>query len=488
MALVALVAIAVVASLAPVAAQSSTSTCSVPKPSYSAPSIASGYTAAPIATGLFQPRGILLDTSGRILVVERNRGIVALTLNDGGGICLSVKENKTVVANKNLNHGIALSNDGKTLYASTMEAVFSWAYDPESGSTGANKTLIVGMANGDHITRTLLLSQKVPGILVVSRGSGDNIDKEVVDIKVTRSQLKAFDLNTIGNKTYDFTKDGTLIGWGLRNAVGVAEDPSTGAIYTVENSVDDLRRLGKDIHTNNPGEELNFHGYLNGTKTAEQGGNYGYPQCLAAWDVNDIPENRNLTVGKQFAVDITDKINDDFCQKERIPPRLTFQAHQAPLDIKFSADGKEAYVTFHGSWNRDIPVGYKLSVISFSGGFPTAPSDSNNSTTDVLSIANSITCPHGSLAGIPDSYPCFRPVGLAWDKNERLFMSSDATGEIWVISKRNEVAPAPTTSEGSADTGKPAATTTGGVKMWGVGSLEVVMLLAGLLAHAEDAN
>jgi glucose/arabinose dehydrogenase len=206
------------------------------------------------------------------------------------------------------------------------------------------------MNNGDHVTRTLLLSQKVPGILVVSRGSAANIDEEVVDIKVSRAQLKAFDLNSLGNKTYNFTEDGTLIGWGLRNAVGVAEEPSTGALYTVENSADDLWRLGQDIHNDNPGEKLNFHGYLNGTKTAEQGGNYGYPQCYAAWNVNDLPEHGNLTIGKQFAVNITDSINDDFCQKERIPPRLTFQAHQAPLDIKFSADGKDAYVTFHGSW------------------------------------------------------------------------------------------------------------------------------------------
>src|SRR5579862_7053808 len=103
MELVALVAVAVAASLAPVAAQSPTTSCSVLKPSYSAPSVASGYAAAPVATGLFEPRGILFDTSGRILVVQQNRGIVALTLNDGGGTCLSVKENKTVVTKNGVN-------------------------------------------------------------------------------------------------------------------------------------------------------------------------------------------------------------------------------------------------------------------------------------------------------------------------------------------------------------------------------------------------
>jgi ABC-type Fe3+ transport system permease subunit len=104
MELVALIAVAVAASLAPVAAQSSTTSCSVLKPSYSAPSVASSYAAAPVATGLFKPRGILFDTSGRLLVVEQNRGIVALTLNNGGGTCLSVKEKKTVVASNDVSN------------------------------------------------------------------------------------------------------------------------------------------------------------------------------------------------------------------------------------------------------------------------------------------------------------------------------------------------------------------------------------------------
>ena len=30
---------------------------------------------------------------------------------------------------------------------------------------------------------------------------------------------------------------------------------------------------------------------------------------------------------------------------------------------------------------------------------------------------------------------CFRPAGLAFDAKGRLFMSSDETGELWVITK-----------------------------------------------------
>lgn len=58
-------------------------------------------------------------------------------------------------------------------------------------------------------------------------------------------------------------------------------------------------------------------------------------------------------------------------------------------------------------------------------GTPVAPSDSNSATSDVLSNADLSRC--------PDS--CFRPVGLAWDGQGRLFMSSDSTGEIYVLQR-----------------------------------------------------
>lgn len=47
--------------------------------------------------------------------------------------------------------------------------------------------------------------------------------------------------------------------------------------------------------------------------------------------------------------DQNNTVNDTFCA-ERTPPRLTFQAHMAPLDIKFNDSASEAWVTFHGSW------------------------------------------------------------------------------------------------------------------------------------------
>lgn len=273
-----------------------------------------------------------------------------------------------------------------------------------------------------HVSRTLLLSQKVNNTLLVSRGSSENVDLVAQQLSSGHSQIRAFDIGNLpSGRPYDYSSEGTLLGWGLRNSVGVAEHPITGGIFSVENSADQVERNGTDIHQDNPAEEMNYHGFLNGS-TENQGGNYGYPDCFTLWGT-DIPNIGNLTVGSQFALDPSSTFNDTTCARDFVAPRLAFQAHSAPLDLLFNSDGTAAYVTFHGSWDRTGAVGYKLSVVRFADGQPVAPSSSTNATADVLSNADLSKCPDG----------CFRPVGLAWDGQGRLFLSSDATGEIYVL-------------------------------------------------------
>lgn len=114
------------------------------------------------------------------------------------------------------------------------------------------------------------------------------------------------------------------MGWGLRNSVGVAEHPVTGGIYSVENSADQIERTGTDIHQDNPGEEMNYHGFLNDS-TEDQDGNYGYPDCFALWGIDGFPDKGNMTVGSQFTLNPSDTLNDTTCAQDRVPPRLTFQ-------------------------------------------------------------------------------------------------------------------------------------------------------------------
>ncbi|KAK0924463.1 hypothetical protein LTR29_018159 [Friedmanniomyces endolithicus] len=430
--------------------------------SYAAPSVASGYVARLVANNLTKPRGIKFDSNGALLVVEQNVGITALTLADAGQGCLSVASRKTVINDSTLNHGIELSSDGATLYASSPESVYSWSYSTQSQTnTSSPKTLVSNMTTSDHTTRTLLLPQHAPGLLVVTRGSTANIDPLAEDITTGHSQIKAFNLTNQTSTPYDFDTAGLLLGWGLRNDVGIAEEPLSGGLYSVENSVDQMTRLGVDIHQNNPGEEMNFLGYLNGTYSPNQGRNFGYPECYAAWNVSAIPEF-NGTVGMQFAIgSLNSTDNDTTCDAaNRQAPRLTFQAHMAPLDILFNSAGTAAWVTFHGSWDRTDPVGYKVSVVKFANGDAVQASDSLTAAVDIVTNANQSACPTG----------CFRPVGLAWDKAGRLFMSSDATGEVYAIlrddgsqvsaagSNATGTIPSATASSGSGTSGGASST------------------------------
>lgn len=123
-------------------------------------------------------------------------------------------------------------------------------------------------------------------------------------------------------------------------------------------------RNGKDIHDTNPAEELNFLGYVDGTKSSAQGANFGYPDCYTAWDVGIIPE-WNGEVGEQFA--ILNSSFDKVCS-ERQAPRLGFTPHTAPLDILFNDEGTAAWVTFHGSWDTDVPVGKSIDQTLLSTG------------------------------------------------------------------------------------------------------------------------
>ncbi|KAF2002884.1 soluble quino protein glucose dehydrogenase [Amniculicola lignicola CBS 123094] len=444
-------------------AQSSTTassaTCSSTiAPQHGQPSVAAGWNVQVVASGLTDPRGIIFDRSGNLLVVQQGYGISSLQLTNDNGACVRAQgDPRDIVVDATLNHGIELSDDGATLYASSPSAVYAWDYDGNDGgrNTSGPRTLINEMGDEDgHVTRTILLSRQVPGMLLVSRGSMSNLDPAALDIGTGVSTIKAFNISNVTDQAYKFAEEGTLMGWGLRNSVGIGEDPATGAIYSVENSVDNFQRDGENIHQNNPGEEMNFHGYLNGTEAEEQGRNYGYPTCYAAWDVDEIPNNDQIQVGTQFAIGNQNSTNNDtLCQNDRVAPRLTFAAHMAPLDIKFNTNGTAAWISFHGSWNRDVPIGYKLSVVAFENGSPTAPANSNTAAIDIMTNPDVSRCPD----------ECFRPVGLAWDSQGRLFMSSDSTGEIYVITRdqggsANEASPSSGLPSSATAATSPSAT------------------------------
>ncbi|KAF2640048.1 soluble quino protein glucose dehydrogenase [Massarina eburnea CBS 473.64] len=392
--------------------------CATINPAF-APTWGTGFSGRVVMNGLKAPRGLVVDSLNNLLVVESGgAGVRWVQLKDNGGTDVCVGTSKQLISERGLNHGIDLSADGKTLFVSSMSTVWSYPYDAAAGTVGTRKTLITGMSNSGHSTRTILTSKKNPDQLVVSVGSNANIDSATSQQSSGRSQLRTFSISKISQASVAYTT-GEVLGWGLRNSVGVTEN-SLGGIWSVENSVDDMKKGTTDIHNTNPCEELNYHGTLAGS-SAEKGANFGYPECFAAWDPSVIPNGASYKVGQQFAIGTG---SDSTCSS-RIAPKLCFPAHTAPLSVRFNPNRTSAYIAFHGSWNKSPPDGYRLSKINIdpATGMPTEPSSSKTAAINVMTNPSNGNCPSR----------CFRPVDLAFDAKGRLFMTSDSSNEVWVI-------------------------------------------------------
>jgi len=199
----------------------------------------------------------------------------------------------------------------------------------------------------------------------------------------------------------------------------------------VENSSDEIHRIidgnSVDVHTDNPAEKLNYLGDPSKENTQW----YGYPTCYAVWKPSDFTD-RTFKVGDQFVMEPNSTFTDDTCKAKAVAPKLVMQAHSAPLDIQFSSDSKTAYITFHGSWNREPTTGYKVVQVPFSksvdGGYLPSASISSVGYTDIFWNSDPSKC---------STTYCFRPVSIAVDKYDRLYVSSDAAGEgeIFILGK-----------------------------------------------------
>lgn len=130
---------------------------------------------------------------------------------------------------------------------------------------------------------------------------------------------------------------------GVRNTVGFDWHPNTKNLWFTDNGRD---MLGDDL----PPEELNC--------APKKGMNFGFPFCHGG----DVPDPE---FGKEHSC------------SEFTPPEIKLPAHVAPLGVHFYT-GKMfppeykncAFVCEHGSWNRSIPDGYRISLIRFQDNKP----------------------------------------------------------------------------------------------------------------------
>jgi len=261
-----------------------------------------------------------------------------------------------------INHGIAISASGGFLYASSPTDVYRWVYKAGTRTAlGAVQHVISNVPCCHHTTRTLRFSPDESQLYVQS-GSGSNEDPDTTHAQIRRWNVTS--LKTTGPISWT---TGELFADGLRNEVGLRFDPE-GVAYGVENGVDDVARpdwtIG-DFHNDNPCEEINAF--------PTSGKHYGYPYC---WSEGILPSPPGKGVGTQWVHENflnTPPYSDAWCQdtKNVVPPTHCLPAHNAPLDIIFgsltdaSAYNKTAYVTSHGSWDRNPADGYKVFYVTW---------------------------------------------------------------------------------------------------------------------------
>src|SRR3989454_1015434 len=325
--------------------------------------VPSGFNVNLFAEGLDGPRSLALGPGGVVFVTLSDRGeIVRLIDTDGDGVADS---RSTVLSGLSYPFGLAFRGD--TLFCAEQTAVKR--LDP--GAT-TPVTLIPNLPVGGHISRTIAFGPD--NLLYVAIGSSCN----VCDDALPRAAVTRYNLD--GSNPHTFAT-------GLRNSVGLAFHPTTGELWANNNDRDNL---GDDL----PPEHLNV---------LRDGRWYGGPQCYLPGQAN--PEYSGAD-----------------CSGVE-PPAITFQAHSAPLGLAFytgamfPADYQgDAFMTYHGSWNRTVPTGAKVVRVRVVSGRPTAIDD----------FVTGWQLADGSRWG--------RPVGLLVMPDGALLVSDDFAGRIWRVS------------------------------------------------------
>jgi glucose/arabinose dehydrogenase len=366
------------------------------------PTAAPGLKVNAFATGLKHPRWIEVLPNGDVLTAEAlnlagevktlfdyamfvtmkraaavgvspNR-ITLLRDNDGDGVA---ETRQTFLEGLNQPFGMALK--GSTFYVGNTDGVV--AFDYEAGAsriTGPGKKLTSHRSAG-HWTRSLLLSPDKTK-LYIGVGSLSNIAEAGLAVEKGRAAIHELDLET--GKSRVFAS-------GLRNPVGLAFEPNTGALWTVVNERDGL------------GDETPPD-YLTSVK---DGGFYGWPFCYWGQIVDDrVPQDAAMVA-------------------KAIQPDYALGGHTASLGLcwhkagTLPGFGDGMIIGQHGSWNRSKLSGYRVVFIPFENGAPSGPAR------DILT---------GFLSD-DESKSYGRPVGVTISPKGELLVADDVGDVIWRV-------------------------------------------------------
>ena len=367
------------------------------------PTCAAGLKVNAFATGLDHPRWIQVMPNGDVLIAEskeqaappktlmdhaaqatmRRVKAIGKSANrvtlwrdaDGDGIA-EIRE--IFVENQNQPFGMALI--GSKFYLGNTDGIVQFDYDAATGKlVGEGKTLLTFEAHG-HWTRSLIVSPDETKIYA-GVGSLTNIGDQGMEAEEGRATIWELDVAT---------GEARIFASGLRNAVGMAWEPTTGALWTVVNERDGL------------GDETPPD-YLT---SVQDGGFYGWPYCYWGQTVDDrVPQDPELVA-------------------RAITPDYALGGHTASLGLcwmpagTLPGFGDGMVIGQHGSWNRSKLSGYKMIFIPFENGKPSGPAR------DILS---------GFLSD-DEKLAYGRPVGVAIGADGKSLLMADDVGDvIWRV-------------------------------------------------------
>lgn len=363
------------------------------------PTCAPGLNVNAFASGLDHPRWIEVLPNGDVLVAESkeqpaapktlmdhaaqatmrrvkaigksaNR-VTLLRDADGDGTA----ETRTVfVANQNQPFGMALV--GNRFYLGNTDGIRVFDHAPGATSIQGEGEKLIDFKPHGHWTRSLIVSPD-GARLYAGVGSLSNIGDHGMAAEEGRAAIWELDL---------MSGQARIFASGLRNAVGMAWEPKTGALWTVVNERDGL------------GDETPPD-YLTSVR---DGGFYGWPYCYWGQTVDDrVPQNAALVAAA-------------------ITPDYALGGHTASLGLCWMPEGTlpgfgaGMVIGQHGSWNRSKLSGYKLIFIPFENGAPSGP-------------------PRDILTGFlseDEKLAYGRPVGVAVGPDRRSLLMADDVGDI----------------------------------------------------------
>jgi glucose/arabinose dehydrogenase len=377
-------------------------------PDSARPAAAEGLSVNAFARGLDHPRWLYVLPNGDVLVAETNgpprpkatpgvRGwffkryqkkaggavpsanrITLLRDANGDGIA----ETRSVLLDS-LYSPFGMALVGNTLYVGNSDAVVRFPYEPGQTRIQASPTKVVDLPAGPinyHWTKNILASPD-GARLYVAVGSNSNIGERGMKNEKDRANILELDLATGRYRVFAS---------GLRNPVGMAWNPASGALWVAVNERDEL---GADLVPD----------YVTAVK---EGGFYGWPYSYYGQQVDGRV--------KPWRPDLV---------ATAITPDYALGPHTASLGIAFAGESSlperfqsGLFVGQHGSWNRKPRSGYKVVFVPFNGAAPSGPP------IDVLT---------GFLNAKNEALG--RPVGVVIDSRGALLVADDVGNTIWRV-------------------------------------------------------